>query len=536
MKKLFLSLLAGLLLLNLSAQDLVPYFNPIGKDWGYCDWYKKSVIFPQFEEAGLFYNGLAIVRDNGLYGVINPRGQFVVECKYKKIYPFSEGFAAVLSKDDRIGFIDSYGEEVVPCKYDYDKYDKFRFSEGRAFVKSGDRYGYVDVKGNQVIDFKFSSARDFHDGFAIVFRPDEGAAFIDPQGKIIADLKDYTYFEEYREGLVGATKGKKQGFLDKTGKVVIPFDFTSVTVFSEGLTFVKNGKKQMFIDKTGKPVINLKCDEMYYTVFSDGLANIEKDDMVGFIDKSGKMAIPFNYESAGDFKNGWALVSRSVMEGNNFVTYSGIIDKTGKPVLPIAYKVMNDDEVLPGWLLYTYEDPVYTYVNFNGVSYSDVYRQYTTVASVEELFKPKAEDYPKYIVGNYANFDMTDQNGNRYRSPLNNFGEYFSITDQGNGIVKLEFKQEATLDGLVGDGYLHTFTGTFDFTVSYGDLGSTGFTIGKIEKEGFILNNPQGIVKVETGVESAWGIYKVKADELTIYVNMADGKNYTIRGKRDYTN
>lgn len=535
MKKLVLSLLAGLLLLNLSAQDLVPYFNPISKDWGYCDWYKKSVIFTQFEEAGLFYNGLAIVRDNGLYGVINPRGQFVVECKYSKIYPFSEGFAAVLSRENKIGFIDSYGEEVVPCKYEFDKYDKFRFSEGRAFVKSGGRYGYIDVKGNPVTDFKFSSARDFNDGFAIVFRPDEGAAFIDPQGKIIADLKDYTYFEAYGEGLVGATKGKKQGFLDKTGKEAIPFDFTSVTVFSEGLAFVKNGKKQMFIDKTGKPVINLKCDEMYYSVFKSGRARIEKDDMYGYIDKTGKMAIPFKFERAGDFKYAWALVGRSAMEGNNFTTYSGIIDTTGRQILPMAYKVLNENEVLPGWLLYVYEDPNYAYVNFNGVSYSDVYRQYTTVASVEELFKPKAEDYPKYLVGNYANFELTEMNGNRYRSPLNNFGEYFRITDQGNGMVKLEFKQDASLDGLVGDGYIHSYTGTFDFYVTYGDLGSPGFDIAHYEKEGFILNSPEGMQLKETSVESAWGTYKVKVDELKIVINLKDGNQMVVKAKRDYT-
>jgi hypothetical protein len=224
------------------------------------------------------------------------------------------------------------------------------------------------------------------------------------------------------------------------------------------------------------------------------------------------------------------------MEGMNFTTYSGIIDTTGKQVLPMAYKVFNDDEVLPGWLLYTYKDPDYTYVNFNGVDYSDVYRQYTTVASVEELFKPKAEDYPKYIVGNYANFDMTTQNGERYRSPLNNFGEYFRISDLGNGVVKLEFKQDASLDGLVGDGYIHTYTGTFDFTVSYGNLGTTGFSFGKVEQEGFILNNPESVIKNVSEVESAWGMYKVKADELTIFVKMADGKNYTIKGKRDYSN
>ena len=194
MKKLITLLLTGMLILNLTAQDLVPYFNPIGKDWGYCTWDKKSVIFTQYEEAGLFYDGLAIVKDNGLYGVINPRGQAVTECKYSKIYPFNEGFAAVLSKENKIGFIDSYGEEIVPCKYDFDKYDKFRFSEGRAYVLTGNRYGYIDVTGKVVIDFIYSAARDFHDGFAIVARPDVGYAFIDPQGKMIADMNGLFLF------------------------------------------------------------------------------------------------------------------------------------------------------------------------------------------------------------------------------------------------------------------------------------------------------------------------------------------------------
>lgn len=222
MKKLIILLLAVLLFLNLTAQDLVPYFNPISKDWGYCDWNKKSVVIAQFEEANLFYDGLAIVKDNGLYGVINPRGQFVVECKYSKIYPFNEGFAAVLSKDNKIGFIDSYGEETVPCKYNLDKYDKYRFSEGRAAVLTGNRYGYIDVTGKVVIDSKYSSARDFHDGFAIVRRPDEGYAFIGPQGNMIANMKVYSYFEDYSRASSEPPKERNRDSLTKPGKRQYP--------------------------------------------------------------------------------------------------------------------------------------------------------------------------------------------------------------------------------------------------------------------------------------------------------------------------
>jgi len=224
------------------------------------------------------------------------------------------------------------------------------------------------------------------------------------------------------------------------------------------------------------------------------------------------------------------------MEGTSMPTYSGIIDTTGRQVLPMAYKVMNDNDVLPGWLLYTYKDPDYTYVNFRGIDYTDVYTQFTRVASVEELFKPTAPDYAKYIVGNYANFEITDQNGARYRSPINSFGESFGIKDLGDGAIKVQFDQKASLDGLVGDGYVHNFTGAFDFSVSYGVINAKSFKFGQGEQEGFILSDPQSIVNPTSEVETSWGAYRVKAGELTIYVKLTDGQFYTIKGKRDYSN
>ena len=59
-------------------------------------------------------------------------------------------------------------------------------------------------------------------------------------------------------------------------------------------------------------------------VFSEGLAAVEKDGRYGYIDTSGKTAIPFKYDFAIEFENGYASVS---LDGEDQV-----IDKTGKNV------------------------------------------------------------------------------------------------------------------------------------------------------------------------------------------------------------
>ena len=43
-------------------------------------------------------------------------------------------------------------------------------------------------------------------------------------------------------------KGGKCGFIDKTGKVVIPLQYDGATDFSDGLAAVQKGRKQYLIN------------------------------------------------------------------------------------------------------------------------------------------------------------------------------------------------------------------------------------------------------------------------------------------------
>ena len=90
----------------------------------------------------------------------------------------------------------------------------------------------------------------------------------------------------FSEGLAAIKMGGKWGFIDKTGKVVIPPQFDIVLCFSEGLAPIGMGGKWGFIDQTGKIVIPPQFDAVRW--FSEGLAAIEMGGKWGFIDKKGR--------------------------------------------------------------------------------------------------------------------------------------------------------------------------------------------------------------------------------------------------------
>ena len=167
-----------------------------------------------------------------------------------------------------------------------------------------------------------------------------------------------SYGQELRpvKGLNG-----KWGFVDETGKEMIPFKYENAGRFSEGLARVEYNSRWGFINKAGNAVISLK----YYAAgdFSEGLARVNSYNRYGFIDMTGKKVIPFKYYNAGDFSEGlarvkfkgrWGFINKT---GNTVISFNyeevgsfseglarvklngkwGFIDKTGKEIIPAKY-------------------------------------------------------------------------------------------------------------------------------------------------------------------------------------------------------
>jgi hypothetical protein len=168
--------------------------------------------------------------------------------------------------------------------------------------------------------------------------------YIDKTGRLIIPCK-FDSAGDFSEGLAAVEIKEKTGYIDETGKFVIQPRFLSGFSFSDGLAVVvirhfKKDKLHMhqyaYIDKSGKIVIRPReaLDSKSFHVsmsfkqldFSEGLLPVVQKNGTGYIDKAGKQVIPPKYHDAHPFSEGLAAVK--------FEDKYGYIDRSGKMVIP----------------------------------------------------------------------------------------------------------------------------------------------------------------------------------------------------------
>lgn len=259
--------------------------------WGFVNTDGEIVIAPIYEdiepvEKGLFYfekdrdkRGFVDLWDNEFY--------------WPKEFPYTcNGSYAVSSDCDLIavrsrGTLNEWGymnrnlELVIPLQYEV----AYEFKDGKAEVKLNGEYFYINEKGEIIETIKTKKTekdfnvpegiriRDCGSGFFLVMFKDETAegegkftfhyGYINEDGKILANpIYGYEEEEAYDndgnmtyplamgnmisdedgpvyEGLAILNLGNRYGYIDNTGKVVVPLVYTAITPFENGVCYAR---------------------------------------------------------------------------------------------------------------------------------------------------------------------------------------------------------------------------------------------------------------------------------------------------------
>lgn len=147
---------------------------------------------------------------------------------------FGDGMCA-FSDGDQYGYVNSAGKVAIGCKYSLNNYDfaSSEFSEGVARTVINDKICFIDKTGKTMLATNYNYSANANQ-YSLGDTRSLGAAA----------------FHEGRACVIG--NNGKWGFIDKTGKAVTDFVFTSGAKYESGKAYVHFESGDNLIDLNGK--------------------------------------------------------------------------------------------------------------------------------------------------------------------------------------------------------------------------------------------------------------------------------------------
>lgn len=342
------------------------YVKKNGK-WGCIDSFGNTVIETKYEGLDKFdLKGRARVIYNGKFGIVDCGGAEVISTGYDYIYPFGNLSVAVAQLGSRYGAVNLDGSVAVHFEYDYlysfadnpstvayrnnefsiistdglpvtDKTYRYieEFKNGIALAYA-EGYGYIDLYGNEVIDCVHT---DVKQGTAIsVFLKKDGkwGLFL-PNGENVSGYV-YNNAGDFENGLSAVSiikEGKeKYGYVNDSGDIIIPFDYSYAQKFKYGKAIVVKDGKHGIIDYEGRTVIPFEYTGFNPSYDYNVIAAADKNSKWGLIGFDNKVILPFIYDYIFEFESGFA----AVLKDGKY----GVIDVNGDIAIPIEYKSLED--------------------------------------------------------------------------------------------------------------------------------------------------------------------------------------------------
>ncbi len=246
-----------------------------------------------------FHHDRAIVVIGDNFGAINLSGELVIENIYSKMDHFYDNRSFARDQENNLILLDANGNSIDISQHNSTNYKDFH--EGLAAVKIGDSWGYIDVDGNLVIEPQYPGVGNFSAGLA------------------------WARVEE-----------EKIGYINKKGEMVIEPVYIKCHNFDEksGMAKVMTGDDWFYIDKTGGKLLT-NADRFFD--YSHGYVRADTKDapgLFGYKDKDGSWIIEPQYETCGDFYNGYARIRVNKKWG--------VIDKSNQIIIEPKYDRLED--------------------------------------------------------------------------------------------------------------------------------------------------------------------------------------------------
>jgi len=133
------------------------------------------------------------------------------------------------------------------------------FSEGMAWVNAGTLYAYIDTTGHWITTYKFTEARDFKNGYAIVQVDSTNYGLITNKGEWAIE-PDYREMREPVDGIVSVNLRGKWGLLNVEGNVIIDAELEEAPIIRSKDFIILKREKYGVVNSKNETVVPFRYD------------------------------------------------------------------------------------------------------------------------------------------------------------------------------------------------------------------------------------------------------------------------------------
>ncbi|AZB09504.1 WG repeat-containing protein [Chryseobacterium sp. G0162] len=289
--------------------DLFRVHHKNGK-WGFVDKDTITIIPFKYDFINPFdENGLAYTKDGSKEFYINKQGKVAISSDYDEMGLFSEGLLSVKRKG-KYGFLDTEGNVAIPMEYDEVGF----FSQGLCGVSKNKKHGFIDPKGRVVIPIIYDAV-DNSDLDSIVIASKNGKwAFFDSKGKQLSDFMYDKVFKGYNVNIPP------------------PPDISEATTyFQNGAVLVLKNKKYEFLNEEIKSAFQDNIFDLASVFDTYKNAIVKRNNKYGIIKPDGIAKVPIEYDWIGYFgTNQNSSEYYNAKKGNIFHIYNRNLKKIGE--------------------------------------------------------------------------------------------------------------------------------------------------------------------------------------------------------------
>lgn len=263
---------------------------------------------------------------NGRTQTLALDGTILEEQKYKSEIKLPNGYLIIETFDGLWGITDSNDTKVLSPNY-----DAIISIDGRYLkIQQGYRWGIITSTGQVIAEPIYHSINGFEgECFAVTkFNETRGWGYLSgkldnvgrPISEVISQIPNGTLitksFEKYgleKEGVVIiphmydsllywgedkyiAQKDNKLGIIDSHNKIVLGFEFSSITPLKEGRSTIKKGDSRQVIDS------NLRIIEDAVINLQDGYRKIKLGGKWGILNPQGEVIVDYLYDEITTFR------------------------------------------------------------------------------------------------------------------------------------------------------------------------------------------------------------------------------------------